>query len=65
MIGNLAPLGVSLSDAKTWSLWEYHAVIAGWNAAHADEGPQMMDDEELDANIALLRAAKANPEMWN
>lgn len=55
MLGALAPMGFSPSDARTWSLWEYNAVVAGWNEAHASP-----EDEKPEAPpIETLRAAKA------
>jgi hypothetical protein len=55
MLGALAPMGFSPTDARAWSFWEYNAVIAGWNDAHA--APE--DDKPQAPSIDTLRAAKA------
>lgn len=54
MLGSAAAMGFALADLKKWSLWEYHAVVAGWNDANAAE-----DDKPAAPDISTLRAAKA------
>lgn len=65
MIGAVAVMGFPLSDLKTWSVWEYHSVIAGWNEAHAPPEPELMPSDMLDNYAAALRAAKADPSRFN
>lgn len=55
MLGGAAAMGFGLADLKRWSLWEYHAVVAGWNEANA--APE--DDKPAAPDISTLRAAKA------
>ena len=48
-------MGFDLGDVKRWSMWEYHAVVAGWNEANS--APE--DDKPAAPDISTLRAAKA------
>lgn len=53
MIGALGVMGFGPSDIRAWSMWEYTAIVAGWNEAHdPDAGKPPAPD------IETLRAAK-------
>lgn len=53
MIGNLAALGFGPADIRGWSMWEYGAVIAGWNRAHDPDA-----DKPAPPDISTLREAR-------
>lgn len=53
MIGACAAMGFGPSDIRAWSMWEYQAVVAGWNRANNP------DADRPDApDIETLRAAR-------
>lgn len=54
MIGGLAVMGFGPSEIRTWSLWEYSAVVDGWNKAHepAESKPEAPPIETLRAQKA-------------
>ena len=60
MIGSAGVMGFGLSDLKTWSLWEYDAIITGWNEAHRDpnedEKPEAPSIEEHRKRAKALEA---------
>lgn len=48
-------MGFSPSESRQWSLWEYSAIVAGWNAAHAPPEKETLEPPSIDT----LRAMKA------
>lgn len=53
MIGALAAMGFGPSDIRDWSMWEYQAVVAGWNRANNPE-----PDKVPAPDIETLREAR-------
>ncbi len=48
-------MGFSPAESRLWSLWEYSAVVAGWNTANAPPEKEAVEPPSIDT----LRAMKA------
>lgn len=52
-------MGVTVSDARSLSLWEYEALLHHWNRAHGGEEP--IDPEDAEATVARLAEINLDP----
>ena len=56
-------MGVSLSDARDATYWEYTAMLSVWNERHAD--PDAVDAPDEDDVMLSFEMLKMNPAMLN
>jgi hypothetical protein len=54
-------MNVPPSEARALSLWEYEALLHGWNEAHSSSGDP--DGPDPDQVIAILDAANSHPAL--
>lgn len=59
MIGACAAMGFGPADIRGWSMWEYRAVVAGWNAANSPEGEEAPPAPDPDTHRSKIAEAKA------
>lgn len=53
-------MNIPPSEAKALSLWEYEAILDGWNAAHSGGDVQPPDPEVA---MAILERANLDPRL--
>jgi hypothetical protein len=54
-------MNVPPSEARSLSLWEYEALLHGWNEAHSSGDDS--DQPDIDHAMAILDAANRNPAL--
>ena len=55
MIGAVAAMGFSPAESRKWSLWEYGAVVAGWNAANAPPEKETVEPPSIETLREMKR----------
>jgi hypothetical protein len=59
MIGGVAQMGFGISEMRTWSIWEYRALVEGFNAANAAPEETSDDAPPIEAHRSQVAKLKA------